>query len=86
MGDHPLATLLGAGAVLVASAFAALGPSAPFAFVWQFVVGFGFIGATLAYRLKRRTPETEEFLIVYRWSLFGLGVGVASAIVAEVLL
>ena len=85
MGDHPLATLLGAGAVLAASAFAALGPSSTFAFVWQFGFGFGFVGATLAYRRKQRDPEFREYQLVYRWSVVGLVFGLGTAVVLEVL-
>ena len=60
MDEHPLGVVVGAGGVLLATVLAAVNPSSTFAFVWQFVVGFGFIGATLAYRLQKRGPEIRE--------------------------
>ena len=53
--------------------------------MWQFVVGFGFVGATLAYLRKQRDPEFREYQLVYRWSVVRLVFGVGVALASEVL-
>jgi hypothetical protein len=44
-------------------------------FLWQWVAVGAFIGALLAYRRKGRDPASDPFILIMRWSLFGLGFG-----------
>lgn len=79
--------VLGCAVVLSAATFgllAAVPEALPVVtFLWQWVTVGAFVGALLAYRRKGRDPGSDPFVLVTRWSVTGLLLGLgAIALVA----
>jgi hypothetical protein len=56
-----------------------------FSFVWQFVTIFAFVVALWRAGVKRRDPGFDAFMLVTRYSVVGMGIGLCVLFVAAVL-